>query len=53
MADASVNEEMLPPYVDAGSVDLNIKTDLNTAATIVGTLASLVIIGAYLDFNDG
>jgi hypothetical protein len=48
-----VDDSALPPYVEAEKVDFNIKADLDTAATILSIITSLVLIGAYLEVTDG
>ena len=53
MAQTSVNDELVPPYLEAEEMDLNVEADLDTAATLLSIVTSLVIIGAYLEFKDG
>lgn len=48
-----VDDSALPPYVEAEKVDLNVKADLDTAATILSIITSLVLIGAYMEVTDG
>jgi len=48
-----VDDPARPPYMEADSVDLDVKADLDTTATILSIITSLVLIGAYLEVTDG
>jgi len=46
-----VDESHLPPYITAEEVDFGDDADLDTVATVLGAVSSLMLIIAYTEFD--
>jgi len=49
VAESAIDEDALPPYIDAENLDVNVKADVNTLATVLSVVTSLVFLAAYLE----